>query len=349
MGRAGGGGSRGSRSSGSRSSSRSSGGHRSSSSRSRAGSSSRSSFSSFSSSRRSSSSPRVNVNLGGYGRRSSGVNINIGGSGGYSNSYPTSTYSGSTGSSGAGLFWTIVLIVAIGIIVMGLTMGNAEPTSSYAREKIQGNIAFDSACVTDEIGWFDMPDNAGVRLKNFWVKTGVQPRVLFRAYDSTLTTDDMKQEWAEQYYENNIEDENTFLFVYFAEKDTDNDVGYMSYVNGYSVNGMMDAEAIDIFWNYIDKYWYTDMSTDDVIVKAFNETADRITTKSTTTMDLMFALIIGGAVLIVLVLILAIIIRKQRAQAEKDAATERILKADIGDLAKSSTEESLVNKYTNKE
>lgn len=328
MGRAGGGGSRGSRSSGSRSSSRSSGGHRSSSSSSRAGSSSRSSFSSFSSS-----------------RRSSGVNINIGGSGGYSNSYPTSTYSGSTGSSGVSLFWTIVLIVAIGISVIV----NTVPTSSYAREKIQGNITFDSACVTDEIGWFDMPNNAGVRLKHFWEKTGVQPRVLFRAYDSTLTTDDMKQEWAEQYYENNIEDENTFLFVYFAEKDTDNDVGYMSYVNGYSVNGMMDAEAIDIFWNYIDKYWYTDMSTDDVIVKAFNETADRITTKSTTTMDLMFALIIGGAVLIVLILIWAIIVRKQKAQAEKDAATERILKADIGDLAKSSEEESLVNKYTNKE
>lgn len=343
MGRAGGGGSRGSRSSGSRSSSRSSGGHRSSSSRSRAGSSSRSSFSS---SRRSSSSPRVNVNLGGYGRRSSGVNINIGGSGGSCNhSYPSST-----GSNPIKLLFVIILIVAVmSIVINSVTGGNAEPTSSYAREKIQGNIAFDSACVTDEIGWFDMPDNAGVRLKNFWVKTGVQPRVLFRAYDSTLTTDDMKQEWAEQYYENNIEDENTFLFVYFAEEDTDNDVGYMSYVNGYSVNGMMDAEAINIFWNYIDKYWYTDMSTDDVIVKAFNETADRITTKSTTTMDLMFALIIGGVVLIVLILIWVIIVRKQKAQAEKDAATERILKVDIGDLAKSSTEENLVSKYTNKE
>lgn len=347
MGRAGGGGSRGSRSSGSRSSSRSSGGHRSS--RSRAGSSSRSSFSSFSSSRRSSSSPRVNVNLGGYGRRSSGVNINIGGSGGYSNSYPTSTYSNSARSSSIGLFLAIILIAVVGFIFTGLVTANTVPTSSYAREKIQGNIAFDSDCVTDEIGWFVMPNSAGVRLKKFWEKTGVQPRVLFRAYDSTLTTDDMKQEWAEQYYENNIEDENTFLFVYFAEKDIDNDVGYMSYVNGYSVNGMMDAEAIDIFWNYIDKYWYTDMSTDDVIVKAFNETAERITTKSTTTMDFIYVLLIGGVALIVLLLILAIIIRKQKAQAEKDAATERILKADIGDLTKSSAEEDLVNKYVNKE
>ena len=346
MGRAGGGGSRGSRSSGSRSSSRSSGGHRSSSSR--AGSSSfRSSYSRSSSSY---SRPSVNVNLGGssyrrssYGRPS--ININMGGSGGIS-SYGTSRSYGTAPVSGVGAVILWVAIVAIVIMtIMSITSTGDVTKSTYAREKIQGNYAFDSDCVTDEIGWFDSTASTGTRLKAFYDKTGVQPVVLFKAYDSSLTTDVAKEDWALQYYEDNIEDENSFLYVYFAEQDTDNDVGYMTYVNGYSVNGMMDEEAVNIFWDYIDKYWYTDLSTDDVIINAFTETADRITTKSKTGTDVLYVIVTIVGVAVVIGGILIIMKAKRRNESEKAAETERILKADIGDLTKSSAEEDLVNKY----
>lgn len=350
MARAGSGGSRGSRSSGSRSSSRSSGGHRSSSSRARSSSSSRSYSSSRSSrsysSSRSSSSYRpssTSINIGSNNR-----SYSYGGSYKYGNSSYGSSYgdvSGYLGAMGTVLAWVIIIAIVGTLLVSLTTSGTSVTKSSYARERIEGNYAFDSNCVVDEISWFDNTYTTGTRLKYFYEKTGVQPMVLFRAYDSALVSDADKEDWANQYYEENIEDENTFLYVYFAEEDTDNDVGYMCYVNGYSVNGMMDAEAVNIFWDYIDKYWYTDLSTDDVIVNAFTETADRITTKSKTAGDIgylvaLLAVIIGAAIAII-----KVVKAKRKAEAEKAAETERILKTDISELAKSTTEEDLVNKY----
>lgn len=246
---------------------------------------------------------------------------------------------------GTVLAWVIIIAIVGTLLISLTTSGTSITKSSYARERIEGNYAFDSNCVVDEINWFDNTYTTGTRLKYFYEKTGVQPMVLFRAYDSALVSDADKEDWANQYYEENIEDENTFLYVYFAEEDTDNDVGYMCYVNGYSVNGMMDAEAVNIFWDYIDKYWYTDLSTDDVIVNAFTETADRITTKSKTAGDIgylvaLLAVIIGAAIAII-----KVVKAKRKAEAEKAAETERILKTDISELAKSTAEEDLVNKY----
>ena len=43
--------------------------------------------------------------------------------------------------------------------------------------------------------------------------------------DQKLTTDDEKQAWAREWYDDHIDNEDTLLFVYFAEQDVDNDVG----------------------------------------------------------------------------------------------------------------------------
>lgn len=287
-------GSGGSHSSSHRSSSRSSGGHRISSSHSRAGS--RHSSSSSSSYHRSgpsyhSAPPPPPPSYRGPGmppppsRR---------------RGYRRRTYYG--GSSGGCISSVIVFIIVLTMVfalmsvffstILSRSSHNSNssnslnspnssnsfsaPASTRNREKLSTGVSFDSNCIIDELNWFDSVSKTGARLKTFYDKTGVQPYIVLLQYHPELTTDSQKEEYAQDYYENNIDNESTFLYMYFAEEDQDNDVGYMCYVNGIQVDSVMDAEAVDIFWEYLDRNWYSDMSTDELFEKAFTKTAETI-------------------------------------------------------------------------
>ena len=181
----------------------------------------------------------------------------------------------------------------------------------------------------DEIGWFDNIPKVERRIRYFYKETGIQPYIVLHRYDSSLTTDTEKEAYAKKYYADNIKNEGTFLFMYFAEQDTDNDVGYMCYVNGKQVTSVMDSEAIDIFWAYVDNNWYSDMSTDNMFVTIFDKTADRIMTKTTTGAD------VGKKVVTLIIVIVAIggvlVVMKVRRKHEHERAeeTERILNTPL--------------------
>lgn len=316
MARGGGGGGR---SSGSRSSSRSSGGHRSSSS----GRSRSSSSRSFSSHRSSS-----------YGGSH------------YHHSYHRSYDSGGGGGSMStvGKVFVAIFVVVWCLMFFGPMFSSmSSVSSSYAREKLELGYTYDYNCVEDNAYWLDSPTQLASSLKHFYDKTGVQPYILIEEYKPELTTDDAKLAYAEEFYVENFPNENVFLYVYF-EDSYDTGEGYQCYVNGLKIDSMMDSEAIDIFWNYIDSYWYTDMSSDDLFEKAFNKTADKITTKSKTPLDILWIL---GLIVICIIIPLAIIMvirSKRKAEAEKAAETERILSTPLG--SPQSTTSDLVDKYT---
>ncbi|MCC8151051.1 MAG: hypothetical protein LIO96_06255, partial [Lachnospiraceae bacterium] len=151
--------------------------------------------------------------------------------------------------------------------------------STITREKADTGVSFSSDCILDELGWVEDVTATGKSLEDFYNATGVQPYVYFKAYDASLTSSSEKEAYAFDWYEDNIDNEGTFLFLYFAEEDADNDVGYMVYVNGYDIDSVMDEEAVEIFWNYVDEYWYSDLSTDDMLTEIFNSTADAIMNK----------------------------------------------------------------------
>lgn len=326
MGRAGRGSGGGSRSSGGRSSSsRSSGGHRTSSSR------SSSSYRAGSGSYRS----RPPSRSGFYGRPPR-----------HRPHYSPhrSTYYGSPRRTVSGSVYAVILILIIFIIVFNTVSVSDIPASTTNREKIDTGVAFQNDCVIDELGWFDNPSRTAKKLQAFYNKTGVQPFVYLKAYDSALSSDNDKLDYAEAWYEENIDNEGTFLFMYFAEKDQDNDVGYMCYVNGKQVTAVMDAEAVDIFWAYIDHYWYSDLSTDDMFIKVFDCTADRIMDKSVTMGDIILGIIIFAGCAVVLVLVIKIMKTKRKHEKEANEEAERILNTPLD--TKDPEAESLVNKYT---
>lgn len=180
------------------------------------------------------------------------------------------------------LLLLLVLSTCTAVVKNTDSYGKVQIYSSRVHEKIENPNAYRTKCVVDELDWFDSATETGKKLESFYNSTGVQPYIVLKAYDSSLTTNAEKEEYAQNYYEENIKDEYTFLYMYFAEENTDEDVGYMVYVNGKQINAMMDDEAVEIFWNYIDEYWYSNASTDNVFIKTFEKTANAITQTSKT-------------------------------------------------------------------
>ena len=241
------------------------------------------------------------------------------------------------------IIFVVVLIAAFG----GFPSSNSSstksvPKSTQNRERLESGVGYDNNCIVDNIGWFDNVTKTEKSIKQFYDKTGVQPYIVLNAYDSALLTDTAKEEYAKKWYDEHIKNESTFLYMYFAEPDTDNDVGYMAYVNGKQVSSVMDSEAIEIFWAYVDKYWYSDMSTDDMFTTIFTKTADRIMTKSTTAADVgnNAIKVIGVIVVFAGIIVVMFIIRNHKAEEAKE--TEKILNTPLnGD----SEADDLLKKY----
>lgn len=242
------------------------------------------------------------------------------------------------------IIFVVVLIAAFG----GFPSSNSSstksvPKSTQNRERLEsGVVGYDNNCIIDNIGWFDNVTKTEKSIKQFYDKTGVQPYIVLNAYDSTLLTDTAKEEYAKKWYDEHIKNESTFLYMYFAEPDTDNDVGYMAYVNGKQVSSVMDSEAIEIFWAYVDKYWYSDMSTDDMFTTIFTKTADRIMTKSTTAADVGNNAVKVIGVIVVFAGIIVVMVLRRKYKAEEAKETEKILNTPLnGD----SEADDLLKKY----
>lgn len=330
MGRAGAGGGGGGHSGGGHSSGRSSGGHR---------------VSSGSSGRRAGSGGGSRGSYGGFGGPSHGGGFYGGGF------YPRPPIRNTVFIGHGGGINTIISII-IFIVVLVTAFGGFPsskssstkniPKSTQNRERLESGVGYDNNCIIDNIGWFDNVTKTEKSIKQFYDKTGVQPYIVLNAYDSTLLTDTAKEEYAKKWYDEHIKNESTFLYMYFAEPNTDNDVGYMAYVNGKQVSSVMDSEAIEIFWAYVDKYWYSDMSTDDMFTTIFTKTADRIMTKSTTAADVGNNAVKVIGVIVVFAGIIVVMVVRRKHKAEEAKETEKILNTPLnGD----SEADDLLKKY----
>lgn len=245
------------------------------------------------------------------------------------------------GGYAGGPILPLLICLFILIATVSSNMGNA-PKSTRNRERLDNPVAYTNQCVVDEIGWIENPARLSKELQGFYKETGVQPYIVLHAYDSTLETDAEKQEYAKQYYEEHIKNEGTFLYMYFGEPN-DTEVGYMAYVNGKAVSSVMDAEAVDIFWTYIDRYWTDEgLTMTDVFIKTFDKTAATIMTKSTTTKDIVKYAIVGIVVVSAGVIVIILVKQKHKREKERAEETERILNTPLDD---DTTTDNLKDKY----
>lgn len=250
------------------------------------------------------------------------------------------------GGCGSGCLSAVIILILV-IACLGMfrcqsaerVSDGSDTKSTIVREKVDSGNAYINECIIDELGWFDNVSATETKLKSFWEKTGIQPYIILRDYDPELTTDAQKEAWAISYYDENFDTENIFLYVYFAEKDTDNDVGYMCYANGYETSSVMDSEAIEIFWNNVDKYWYTDMSTDDMFVTIFSKTGDTIMHAASAKYEAVKWVIIALVVVVAGGVVITVISKRNKRKKEEAAERQRILETPLDDLVKEKEKE----------
>lgn len=249
-------------------------------------------------------------------------------------------------SSSSGLGTLIACLIVFAVVIFSFFMiasDDSDVTSTINREKIENPIPYDNNCIKDELGYIENQGKLSKNLKNFYNKTGIQPYIYLKSYDETLTGDSQKDNYAQNWYEQNIDNEDTFLFVYYEDQNP-NEIGYMAYVNGKQVTSVMDSEAVNIFWNYIDRYWTDDsLSTVEVFTKTFNSTANTIMEKSTTSNDIIKIICIIVGIIIVIGGIIYILRMKFKRDKEKAKETVEILKTPLD------KSDELRDKYLNEE
>lgn len=249
-------------------------------------------------------------------------------------------------SSSSGLGTLIACLIVFAVVIFSFFMiasDDSDVTSTINREKIENPIPYDNNCIKDELGYVENTSKLSKNLKNFYNKTGIQPYIYLKSYDEALTSDSQKDNYAQNWYEQNIDNEDTFLFVYYEDQDP-NEIGYMAYVNGKQVTSVMDSEAVNIFWNYIDRYWTDNsLSTVEVFTKTFNSTANTIMEKSTTSNDIIKIICIIVGIVIVIGGIIYILRMKFKRDKEKAKETVEILKTPLD------KSDELRDKYLNEE
>lgn len=228
---------------------------------------------------------------------------------------------------------TAFIVVLLIVIVIKVLDGGTGVNSTIQRYKLETGNAYINDCVIDETGWINNKSKLSSKLKDFYKKTGVQPYIIMKGYDSSLTSDSAKEQWARRWYDDNLSTqgrEDVFLYVYFAEA-SDSDVGYMAYVTGFEAASVMDDEAVSIFWKYLDKYWssYDEDDTDGMFYATFRDTGKTIMKVTTTGKDLLKWGIIAVVVIGGLGLLIVIRAQKRKHEHEKAEETERILNTPL--------------------
>ena len=114
-------------------------------------------------------------------------------------------------------------------------------------------------------------------MKYFWSKTGVQPVIYLKEYDPSLgifemskteedaflTGDSDSGGWLDDWFESQEYSEATYAFVYFDGPESGElyEDTYQFYsIPGRLVGPVMDSEAEDIFFSYLESYWHMDPS-----------------------------------------------------------------------------------------
>ncbi len=235
-----------------------------------------------------------------------------------------------------GCFTTLLTIGFWCLLIYLLFMLIKGPSSDYTdsftkstikREKLNVRLSEEAGYFTDECGWIDNRTKMEKGLKEFYDSTGIMPYVYILdnvGGDYDPSTEKLEQ-FAEQTYEALFSDEGHVLLVFWDHSDAYEYVLWL----GEDAAEFMDAEACDILFDYLDYYYYENVSDEEFFAYAFAEAGERMMHVEMTSGQYTLIIIsIAAAVIIVY-----IIYRKRKARQEKEAErrkrAEEILNAPL--------------------
>lgn len=251
------------------------------------------------------------------------------------------------GRLGCGTIVVIILLVGIFLMAsMFADVGGSNAAvdergiteSTTAREKLPGSGYKNE--VYDELGWFSNTNSVANNIRHFYDVTGVQPVIYLENRPDLIGNSSAQEAEAERIYKELGLGDDAFLVVYFDNDGTDGD--WTTWV-GNAAGTVMDSNAIQIFGDYLSRYWFSDATEDQMFENAFNNTADRIMSRTTNANDVAIYVWIALGIAAAGIAIFVIAKQRRKHQAERAAETERILKADVKDLT--SDDDELLKKY----
>lgn len=243
-------------------------------------------------------------------------------------------------------FWIVIFTIIIALLLLSLVLASFDSRKNSSDTKVIENTTKRTALkgvvnktgwYQDELGWVSNSNTLIKGLESFYNKTGVQPYVLFIPYDEAywngnVMNSSAADEYLEKFYNDTFTDEGHFLFAYFeAPSDSKQEMeGEFRYLNGYSVNTIMDEEALKIFWGYLEtNYYNVSLSMEKMFASTFESTAKTIMSKPTNGWDTLKFLGILGAIIIVFIVIYKIIKANHKRKKEKEEYVKNILEKPL--------------------
>lgn len=233
---------------------------------------------------------------------------------GYGRPYRRSGCGG--GGCGGGCLTPFILIIAVLFIfnfawrsVPGTNNQTAVQTvqinsSTIEREPIQAGLVNETPYYVDNLAWINDQSTAEDGLRYFYEKTNIQPVVYItdNLDGNTNPSPDEIDAFAGRLYDELFTDEAHLLLVHFENyEDYQYEFSYHT-VYGAQAKVLMDNEAEDILFDYIDYYYLQDtneVSEEQLFSGAFRDTADRIMSV-TRSPWIPVAMIVGGIILVYL-------------------------------------------------
>lgn len=247
---------------------------------------------------------------------------------------------------------SIFLVLIVFFFIMGLaTSFNREEaydvtSSTVKRVALEKGAVIETEYFEDNLDWIHNKTKLETGLKNFYNLTGLQPFILLVETVGNDPSDDEIDAYANTYYDEHFKDEAHLLFIYIQ------DIDYMWAITGSRGNAIMDSEAWDILFDYVEKYWHSDLEDEEMFSKAFTEAGERIMA------DPNEAAKSRNNVIIVIVVVLAVIIivsilrkwwkDKKEQKNREDENLKEILNTPL-DTFGSEEVKDLMDKYDNKE
>lgn len=241
-----------------------------------------------------------------------------------------------------------VMMIAIFLVIVALAValsgaGSDIMASSRDREPLEKQyVTLTGDWYRDDIGdWISDKVTLERGMRAFYEETGVAPYLYLTetVYDSSRPTESKMSAFANELYDSLFTDEGHVLVI-FQEYNSDGQY-YSYYLAGKQAKTVIDDEAGEILLDYIDHYYYSDLTEDELFGTAFKKAGERIMTRTKSPLEQMMMPIIIVVALVVLFFILKAVFKRKKEKAEE---TERILNTPVEHI-KAPSGDDLEDKY----
>lgn len=182
-------------------------------------------------------------------------------------------------------FFGLTIFITVGLVLVylllafaggGMVGENRNPItkSTINRKKLHLNISDEAGYFTDECDWILNRTELEKGLKDFYKRTGVLPYVYIIdnvAGDYDPSTQKLEQ-FAENAYAKLFEDEGHILLLFW---DYGGAYEYVLWL-GEDTLKLMDTEACDMLFDYLDYYYYNAYTEEAFFSNAFSEAGKRM-------------------------------------------------------------------------